>query len=785
MDIPGIGGYGVRQGKTTMARQLAAILAADVVGYSRMMELDEAGTIASLQRHREELINPKAAQYNGRIVKLMGDGVLMEFASVVEAVRFAVEVQSAMRHRNEGVPQDQQVVFRVGVNLGDVVVSDDDILGDGVNLAARLESHAAPGGVCISASAYEHLAGRIDLNVTDMGPVKFKNIGREIQVYSIAIDDKSDALATPVVAIRPTSKLGNLNKPRLYAPLIAVVVLIALGVAWWQPWATRHEPAKQTNMALALPDKPSIAVLPFDNISDDAEQEYFVDGMTDDLLTGLSRLTGLFVISRNTSFTYKGKAVKIREVSEELGVRYVLEGSVRRSNDKIRINVQLIDALSGYHVWAEKFDRNVEDVFALQDEIVGLIVASMAENLLPSLVPATTNETQFANAYDLFLQGKEHVLAGNPESLVKAIPLFEAAIEIDPDFSRAYAALAGVYWNIFDNSWSDRTGISTTDSGNLAKKYLALAMRQPVTHAYRISADIALWAGDFEKAFGDIAKALEADPNDADNHVRLAFTQIYSGQPKEAENSIRKAMRLNPHFDPSYQRGLGLALFHQERYEEAKLALENAMKRQPDYEYTYVGLMAVYGQLGLDKLAGQAHAKFNELRSNSEGGAYTVQQAGAWTPYRNAKDLVRFQEGLRKAGVPDEPNSGETDFESLVSKTAKGFAVKGVRTIALEEAKTLQSDGALFVDTRSSTSGYPTAHIPGAIWLDYKSKLTPENLADNASKDTVIVFYCDGNLCYKSAYACAKAVTWGYTNVLYFAGGYPAWEKAGLKSESQ
>ncbi len=761
-------------------RHLAAILVADVVGFSSLMAKDEASTIARLHALRDDLINPKIAQYNGRLVKEMGDGMLLEFRSVVEAVRFAIEVQATIVSRISDAPIDDQIVYRMGVNLGDVVVNDEDILGDGVNLAARLESHAEPGGICISASAYDQLAGKIDATIEPLGPVEFKNIANPVEVFSVKIDEKAHSLVTPVVAAIDVATAYHSRSGLLVTAAVALALVVG-GLFWWQPWITKVEPARLTAMTLDLPDKPSIVVLPFENFSGDSEQDYFANGMTDDLLTGLSHLPELFVISRNTSFTYKDQPVTIRDVAEELGVQYVMEGSVRRVGNTVRINVQLIDALSGYHVWAEKYDRQMEDVFAIQDEVVGNIVGAMATNILTD--HAIMGQTESTLAYDLLLQGREHFHANTPEDYLVAIDLFNQALDEDKDFNRAHAALAASYWEIFDNSWADRAGLTTTQAADRAREHLALAHREPNSEARRVSARIALWSGNHDEALSEIARAIEIDPNDADSFNVRSYIQVRAGLPEEAEQSARTAMRLNPHYTDFYLRNLSRALFHQGGYEEALQVIERAIKTSPEYEYNYPLLASIYGQLGEEEKAAQAVKKYHELRGNSEGGNLTLQSMNDWTPFRNKEDLKRLQDGLRVAGVPDGAAAVDVDFETLVTKASGGFSIEGVRTIELEEAKLLHQEGALFVDTRSASTGYPKAHIPGAIWLDYKTKLTKKNLAAVADNDTQIVFYCDGVYCYKSAYACAKAKTWGYTNVLYFAEGMPGWKQAGYPTE--
>ena len=325
-----------------LERRLTTILSADVVGYSRMMGEDEAGTLAALKALRKDLFEPKTVQYHGRTVKLMGDGVLMEFASVVDAVQYAVEVQYAVQQRNLNLPDDRKLLFRFGINIGDIIVDGDDIYGDGVNVAARLEALADPGGVCISRTVYNHIRGKLDLEFEDLGEQVFKNIAEPVSVYKILMDETAAALVTPI----EKAGLSREADVRRYAGIAGLLALLAgAALFWFKPWAPEFERASVDRMALALPEKPSLAVLPFNNFSNDADQDYFVDGMTEDLITDLSKLSGIFVISRNASWTYKDKAVKPQQVAEELGVHYLLEGSVQRQGETVRINAQLIDAI--------------------------------------------------------------------------------------------------------------------------------------------------------------------------------------------------------------------------------------------------------------------------------------------------------------------------------------------------------------------------------------------------------------------------------------------------------
>jgi TolB-like protein/class 3 adenylate cyclase len=391
-----------------MQRKLTTILATDVVGYSRLMGEDEAGTLDALKTHRRELLDPKAAQYGGRTIKLMGDGALMEFASVVDAVAFAVEIQCALRDYNADLPGDKRIDYRVGINIGDVIVEGDDIYGDGVNVAARLEGQAEPGGICMARNVYNQVKGKLDLTFEHMGEKEVKNIAEPVSIYRLLLDEKAAALVTPVV--RETAKGASQWWP--VAAATAVVLLLAAGgVFWWQPWKPEVEPASMERMAFPLPDKPSIAVLPFTNLSDDPNQEYFGDGLAEDLITDLSRISGLFVIARNSSFSYKGQQVKVRQVAEELGVRYVLEGSVRRAGNQVRINAQLIDATTGGHVWAERYDRDLNDIFKLQDEVIGNIVSALAIELTDKEKAGrkTREKTGNLQAHEYFLRGKQHL----------------------------------------------------------------------------------------------------------------------------------------------------------------------------------------------------------------------------------------------------------------------------------------------------------------------------------------------------------------------------------------
>jgi TolB-like protein/class 3 adenylate cyclase/Flp pilus assembly protein TadD/rhodanese-related sulfurtransferase len=764
-----------------LERRLAAILAADMVGYSRLMAADEAGTLARQNALRRELIDPKIAEYGGHLVKSTGDGVLVEFPSVVDALRCAVTVQLAMSDREAAEPEETRIAYRIGINLGDIIIEDDDIYGDGVNVAARLEALAEPGGVCVSRTVVDHVKGKVASDFEDQGEKEVKNIPEPIHVFRVLM--KPEAAGESGAEAK-----GKVWWWRPVAVAAAVLAIAVIGIMVWQPWAPDVEPASVEKMALPLPEKPSIAVLPFDNLSADPEQAYFADGMTDDLITGLSKISSLFVISRNSTFTYKGKPVKVRQVAEELGVRYVLEGSVRRAGDEVRINAQLIDALSGFHLWAEKYDGALTDIFALQDRVVGQIVTALSINLTSAeSAQKGQAETKIPQAYDAFLQGWDYYRRWTPEDFAKAIPFFEKAIELDPNYSRAYAGLAGVYWAVYELEWDVHLGLEyqTLDR---AKRYLAKALEQPTSDAYEVSAYMLLSQGRNDEALAEINRAIALAPNAADHYNMRAWILIALGRAEEAERDARLAVRLDPTFNDNL-RILGRALFHQERNEEAAEILERAVSRQPGYEYTYEALAAVYGHLGRIEDGKAAVEKYNEIVAKTSGNSLTLQQVetfwgGGWYDIDKTY-LQQMVEGLRKAGVPEGAvvEMADVNFNDLVNRSDGIFDVEGSVKIEAAGAKALFDRGAIFIDARGS-GPYSRGHIPNAINLHTNRDLTKEALSELVGLDEEVVFYCGGEDCPLSANACAKALVWGYTKVYYFAGGYPSWKKADYPIET-
>jgi TolB-like protein/Tfp pilus assembly protein PilF len=579
-------------------RRLAAILAADVVGYSRLMGADERGTLERLKRHRRELIEPKLDQHRGRIVKLMGDGALAEFASAVDAVQCAAEIQQAMAERNRAVPEPERIAFRIGVNLGDVLVEGDDIYGDGVNVASRLESLAEPGGVCISAKVHDEVRDRLDLAFDDLGGQEIKNIARPVRVYKVVLSP----------AVEPAQPSGSAPIP-------------------------------------SLPDKPSIVVLAFQNMSGDPEQEYFADGIAEDLITDLSKVSGLFVIARNSAFTYKGKPVNLQQVSRELGVRYVLEGSVRRAGSRVRITAQLIDGSSGGHVWAERYDRDLHDVFEVQDEVTREIVAALKVHLTPDERRRVAGHgTDSIEAYDCLLRGRKLAWHHTREATASAQALFEQAITLDAAFPLAHAYLAFTHALEYVNRWSGDPEKSLERAQQLVDR--ALQLDPSEAQAHFVQGVVHVWQKQVDQAIADAEKAIALDPNLADGYGLLANALHYAGRSAEASPVFDRLVRLDPHYPAVYQHFMAQGHFALGRYDEAITALKSRLARQPDSDISRVLLAACYGHLGR---AEAARAEWEEaLRINPD---YSIEHRRQILPYKNPADFERMVEGLRKAGI--------------------------------------------------------------------------------------------------------------------------------------
>jgi len=622
------------------------VLAADVVGYSRLMAADEAGTLARLKARHAALIEPKSAEYKGRIVKLIGDGTLMEFRSVVDAVNFAVAVQRESARDNAGEPEDRRIVYRIGINIGDIIVDGDDIYGDGVNIAARLEGLADPGGICVSGTVHGHVKGKVAVGFENLGAREVKNIPEPVRVYKVLLDAGA---AQPAA---PTARAAKARRRRApvaagVAAAVAVAAIVAAILLWQRPWAPREEPASVERMALPLPDKPSIAVLPFANLSGDPEQDYFADGITDDLITDLSKISGLFVIARNSVFAYKGRTVEPREIAEALGVRYLLQGSVRRAGNQVRVNTQLIDATTGGHMWAERFDHALDDIFALQDSITGKVVEALSLRLTATdrTRRATEAKTDSVEAYDMVLQARKLLTRFDSTAADQARDLLERAIAVDADYAEAYSLLGLYYFDAY-RLWGESRDANLARALELARGGVRLSPTDPAPHV--LLAQIHQFRREFAAANTEADAALALGPNDAVTLANLGSMLRYAHRPGEAAKVIERAIRLDPYHPPNYLEWLGDAYFLLDRPQDCIDRIERGIALEPDFVALHVAAVKCYGAIGDEEKARRAAA---EILRISPG--FTVTAFAAYVPFTDPGDLQRNVDMLRRAGVPE------------------------------------------------------------------------------------------------------------------------------------
>lgn len=625
----------------TAVRKLTAIVSADVVGYSRLMGIDEQGTLETMRAHRLEFIDPKIQQYGGHIFKTTGDGLLIEFPSAVNATQCSVDIQRDVADYNASASEDQHIVYRVGINLGDVIHEEGDIFGDGVNVAARIEAMAEPGGVHISRSIHEQISGKTDLIFEDLGEHDLKNIAQPVQVYRVILD--------PLLVTTGKSKNSKYGLLPKIALLTFAITCVAL-VIWYRPWISNIDPNPIDIAAPIDKSKPSIAVLPFINMSDDKEQEYFVDGMTEDLITDLSKISALTVISRTSTFAYKGKSSDIRAIAKALGVLYVVEGSVRKVGTKIRLTAQLIDAKTGKHLWAERYDRSFDDVFAVQDEVRSKIISNLAVKLTPGEKKRLDRPlTSSAKAYDLYLQGGKgesfFSKTGNAESII----LFKQAIALDPNFAAAHARLAQAYSYAIENNWiEDHEKYIKLALGN-AKKSIELDNELPFAYWSLARIYTRSYAYDLNKAISLFEKSIELNPNYADGYIFLANTHIFNGDAQKALPLIEKGMSINPHSPFDYHQSLGMARFFLGNYEAAVKSFTQALEQSPTASFMQRFLIASYGYLGQPDDAEWAAMEYETL-----GHTVTIKTLMASSSLRDPVYRKIFEEGLRKGGLPEE-----------------------------------------------------------------------------------------------------------------------------------
>lgn len=576
-----------------MERRLAAILAADVVGYSRLMGEDEEGTLVRLQALQSTVLVPSIAEHRGRMVKTTGDGFLAEFASALDAVDCAVALQRTLVEQEGGHAADQRLDLRIGINVGDVIFEGDDIFGDGVNIAARLESIARRGGICISRTVYDHIGNKTDHGFRHDGEHNLKNIARPIEVWRWG---------------------GTPTGPAL-------------------------EPAE------ASLTKPSVAVLPFANMSGDAEQEFFADGIAEDLITSLSKLSQLMVIARNSSFSYKGRSIKVQEIARDLGVRYLVEGSVRKSGSRVRVTAQLIDCTDGSHLWAERYDRDLTDIFEVQDEVTHEIVTSLSVKLTPRDAKRLKSvETDNVAAYELFLRGREFVLKHHAEGNRQARESLEASREIDPQFAPTAAFLSFSHVMDYINEWADDPGSALAAGHRIAHEAVALDPAYPWA---RVALGTSyLWMRQHEQAIAEYQEAIILDPNFADAYMALGWAHHFTGKSEETIRLIRRGFLLDPNYSPMRLHWLAQAEYQLGHYKEAIELLKQRLVRQPHSDISRALLAATYGQSGQAEAAQGEWAEMQ--RSNPE---FSVEQRRRIMPYKNPADFDRFVEGLEKAEI--------------------------------------------------------------------------------------------------------------------------------------
>jgi adenylate cyclase len=586
-------------------RRLAAIFAADIAGYSRLMGTDEEGTLRQLKAHRKELVDPKITEHRGRIVKTTGDGALVEFVSVVNAVRCAVDIQRGMAERNVAVPAELRIEFRIGINVGDIIFDGDDIFGDGVNVAARLEALADPGGITVSSAVHDQVRDKLSFGFESLGEQTVKNIARPVGVHRIH-------LAEQLAANKPTAAVVRVER---------------------------------------MPsDRPSIAVLPFVNMSGDAEQEYFADGITEDIITALSKLRWLLVIARNSSFIYKGKAVDVKRVARDFGVRYVLEGSVRKGGSRVRVTAQLIDAATGNHIWAERYDGELTDIFDLQDQLTTRVVGAIAPKLEQvEIERAVRKPTESLDAYDHFLRGMASLHQWTRESSDEARRLFYRAIELDDGFAAAYGMAAWSFIPRKGNDWMGDRAQEVAEAARLARRAVELGADDAAALAGAGYA-LVFVVHDLDDGPAILDRALALSPNLAGALINNGWTKVFLGEPDLAIKHINDAMRLSP-LDPlSFRTRAAVAFAHfvAARYDESSFWAEKSLQEKSNYLPALCDLVASKALAGRDGEAKAAMARLRELAP-----AMRVSSVKGWLPFRRLADLARLEDGLRRAGLPE------------------------------------------------------------------------------------------------------------------------------------
>ena len=623
----------------SIRRQLKAIFSADVKGYSRLMGDDDESTVKTITAYRQ-IIAELIEAHHGRVVDTPGDNILAVFGSTLNAVNSAIEIQHCLETENGKLPDHRRMDFRIGINLGDIIHKDERIYGDGVNVAARIESLADPGGICISRGVFDQVKNKVRQGFEYLGEHAVKNISEPVRIYRIMVAPEYDGR----VIGEPVANKTNMQRPTAVA---ITMILVASAALFWMfyPRVPDIEPASIEKMAFPLPDEPSIAVLPFDNMSGDPNQEYFSDGITEHIITSLSKVPYIFVIARNSTFAYKNKFVKVQRIAEELGVRYVLEGSVQRSDDRVRITAQLIDATAGHHLWADSYDRKIDDIFSLQDEIAMKIMAEMQVKLtVEDLGRLSAIKTQSIKAYERYLMGFEHLQRRTEGDTQQARKLAQESIYLDPEYGAPYILLAKTY---LDDVWYYKTksaAESLETAERLVQQSIELSGQDSFSH--QVLGSIYYLRRQYDEAIAECQKAISLTPNSAEANFYYGHALRWAGRFDEAILAFTKAIRLNPITPLRYINNIAWAYAFSEQYEKAISLWNQAVERNPDYFFAYLGLALVYQLSGNEAKAREAVAEVLRLKPN-----LTISKIEKGPATKNI-DRKRMHEALHKAGIP-------------------------------------------------------------------------------------------------------------------------------------
>lgn len=627
-----------------------------MVGFSRLMEDDESGTLDRHSAVLRDIIEPDIAKHGGKVLKYIGDGILATFDSVVAAVKAAAAIQRSIAAETSANPAHPQ--YRIAVNLGDVILENNDVFGDAVNVTSRLQQMAEPGGVVVAGAAYDHLKSAVDVGYEFLGEHQLKNIETPVRVYRLLLNRRT---AFTVSRKRLSRRTGLVAAVAVLA-MIAVVAISTL----------EYGPPEGINTVPRTLDGPSVAVLPFEDLSAAPDEGWFADGVTADLTTDLSKIPEIFVTARNSSFFYKERTEDAGEIGRQLGVRYLLRGSIQRSGDRLRIRAELVDATTGEAVWAERYDDQLEDIFDVQDRVTRSVVRSLSEELLPAVI--TTPETESDAAYEAFLRGREHLRHDTPEDLAAARDYFEKAIELDPNYGRANAALAQVYYRAFERGWNRPLGVGWNVARLRSGRYMSAAWKNPTADVYRVNSEILLRVARTEDALDSAREALNLDPGDPENQISVARALVYSGRPSEAIDLLNAAMRRDVHFPARYLYLRGLANFGMQEYTVAAADLEESLARNPANHRANAILAASLAYLGDIPQARRQWTHYRDIeRLDTVKGRMSDQTIWLRWPYKQSQDWQRLAVGLVRASgkkledaAPEQKGDGEF-FEYMLA----------------------------------------------------------------------------------------------------------------------